>query len=535
MSTISRRAFLRHAAALGSLGTAAPLGLSLSALGHASAQASQTDYKALVCIFMYGGNDAYNTVLATDDDSWRHYVAQRDLTSRGGSGAGTSIALLRPGTAPDLSAALATPARLGGALALSASSRAAHAGRRFALNPLLRDVQQLYESGRVAVLAGVGPLQQPLTKAQYEAGTTPRPAKLFSHNDQQSTWQSFSPEGADAGWGGRMGDLLMAGNAAGHTGDLATLIKRSFTCVAPGTSGVWLSGEHVRPLQIGLASILGLGWDGAMLNSTALQQAMAEMMGSSPAANVFSADHQQVVQRALAAESVMRSRLPAISSLSSATTPWATPGQGNPWADAMLTYRSPIDEQPRINDLAMQLQMVARMIEANRSGNLGIRRQVFMVALNGFDNHDAHNAQHNDRMAALNHGLAYFDRVLSQMPGGDMRSQVTTFTASEFGRSLTNNGDGTDHGWGAHHLIMGGAVRGREVYGAYPQLATNDGSGRFDSPDLIQNGIMLPTTSVEQYAFTLGRWLGVSDGDLRMILPNLAAFNSSSHDLGFMG
>jgi uncharacterized protein (DUF1501 family) len=138
-------------------------------------------------------------------------------------------------------------------------------------------------------------------------------------------------------------------------------------------------------------------------------------------------------------------------------------------------------------------------------------------------------------MAQLNHALAYFDTVMANMPAGDMREQVTTFTASDFGRTFTNNGDGTDHGWGSHHFIMGGAVQGGHVYGTLPQYATADAQGTFDSPDMLDNGSMLPSTSVDQYAYTLGRWMDVSSSDLLNILPNLKNFDANKHNLGFMG
>ena len=529
---LSRRAFLRHASALGSLGAAAPMGLTLSTLGAASAQAAQSDYKALVCIFLQGGNDAFNTVLATDADSWTHYNNQRDPAARGG--AGTSIALKSAGTAVNLQSALGTPARLGGVLPISHSGRVVHAQRQFALHPQLAGVQSLYASGRAAVLANVGPLSRPLSKAEYLAGLVARPAKLFSHNDQQSAWQSFSPEGADHGWGGRMGDLLMSGNATG-LGAAATLAQKSFTCVTPGSAGIWLSGRQVQALQVGSTAILGVGSNGAVLGSTALKAAMTGMLTTSaPSNNLFAQDYQDIAQRGLAVESLLGPVLPALTSASSSTTPWSTPGITNPTQDPKMSYVSPITGQVKYNNLAVQLQMVARLIDANRAGQLGMKRQVFMVSLGGFDTHASQNAEHAERMAQLNHALVYFDQVLSQMPGGDMRQQVTTFTASEFGRTLTSNGDGTDHGWGSHHFIMGGAVNGSEVYGTFPQLATADGSNQFNSPDLITNGAMLPTTSVDQYAYTLGRWMGVSDSDLRGILPNLGAFNSSVHNLGFL-
>jgi uncharacterized protein (DUF1501 family) len=138
-------------------------------------------------------------------------------------------------------------------------------------------------------------------------------------------------------------------------------------------------------------------------------------------------------------------------------------------------------------------------------------------------------------MAQLDHALSYFDSVLGSMPGGDLRHQVTTFTGSDFGRTFTNNGDGTDHGWGAHHVVMGGAVQGGEVYGTFPRFSTADAKGVFSSPDQLGNGVLLPTTSVDQLAYTLGRWMGVSEGNLKDILPNLSQFDSSVHNLGFMG
>lgn len=531
MSTnASRRAFLRHAAALGSLGAAAPLGVSLSLLGQASALASQSDYKALVCVFLAGGNDAFNMVLATDSDSWPHYVDQRDPTLRGTDSSGTSIALLSPGIAGDPLAAAGTPARLGGVLPIDHSGRATHASRQFALHPLLADVQNLHQAGRGAVLANVGPLKRPLTKTEYFGEVAPRPAKLFSHNDQQSTWQSFSPEGADYGWGGRMGDLLMASNATG-LGASSALAQRSFTCVSPGSSGIWLAGAQVQALQVGTTGLLDLGNWGTVLDSTSLRTAMAEMMTSSASDNLFASDYQAIVQRGMDIQGLIGPILPPLSA-SNGSTPWSSTASW--WVDPILYYTSPVSGAARFNQLALQLQMVARLIDANRTGNLGMKRQVFMVSLGGFDTHSLQNQEHSERMAQLNHALAYFDRVLGQMPGGDMRSQVTTFTASEFGRNLANNGDGTDHGWGSHHLIMGGAVNGREVYGTYPQLATGNASNEYDSPDLLQNGAMLPSTSVDQYAYTLGKWMGLSAGDLAGILPNLGNFDSSTHDLGFM-
>ncbi|RZI85185.1 MAG: DUF1501 domain-containing protein [Rubrivivax sp.] len=527
MSSSSRRAFLRHAIGFSSLGAAGSLGLSLATLGKASAQ-SAGGYQALVCVFLYGGNDAYNTVLATDSASWGHYRSHRDPRSRVASDTSTSIALLGPGTPANLSAEAGTPERLGGVLPIAHSGRAANAGRQFALHPSLTRLQGLYQERRLAVLANVGPLIQPTTKANYASSSFAKPAKLFSHNDQYSTWQSFSPEGAGAGWGGRMGDLLMSQNGLSSQGERRGIVQNSFTCLTPGGSSIWLSGHAVTPYQSGNTAVASLGSNGKLFESAAAQAAVMAVMNDATDTNLFAQAHQQVVARALKAQDLIAPGFPA-----QAQSPWGTPGKDT-WTDPLLKYTG-IDGQAKTNQLAIQLQMVARMIDVNRTAGLGAQRQVFMVSLGGFDSHDNQNQDHADRMLQLNHALAYFDTVLGRMPAGDMRSQVTTFTASDFGRSFTNNGDGTDHGWGGHHLIMGGAVQGGEVYGTFPQYSTADGNGVFSSPDQIANGVMLPTTSVDQYAYTLGKWMGVSPTDLAGILPNLNNFNASAHNLGFMG
>jgi uncharacterized protein (DUF1501 family) len=534
MSAISRRAFLRKAAAFSSLGAAGPLGLNLAAMGQASAQSASPGYQALVCLFMSGGNDAFNTVLATDSPSWTHYVNHRNPHSRDANDTSTSIALMPPGTTADTGAAVGSPERLGGVLSISHSGRPANAGRQFALHPSLTQLQQVYQSGRLAVVANVGPLLAPTSKAQFAQSSFAKPAKLFSHNDQQSTWLSFAPEGASVGWGGRMGDLLMSSNgssSASTANELAqkSVVQRSFTCIAPGASSIWLAGQDVQQYQVGLADIPGLGSNGRIFNDPKVFEGVQAVMNTvDPSSNLLAQDHQSVVDRALKAHDVIGGALPVWGQ-----APWGTNGT-QPWNDPLMMYTS-VDGSTKLNQLAIQLQMVARLIDANRRGSLGIQKQVFMVNMGGFDTHATQNQDHAERMLQLNHALGYFDTVLGNMPAGNMRSQVTTFTASDFGRSFTNNGDGTDHGWGSHHLVMGGAVQGGEVYGTFPQYSTADTNGVFSSPDQLTNGVLLPTTSVDQYAYTLGKWMGVSASDLATILPNLGSFNASTHNVGFMG
>lgn len=194
---------------------------------------------------------------------------------------------------------------------------------------------------------------------------------------------------------------------------------------------------------------------------------------------------------------------------------------------AIPTYTNPVLGVAQDNLLADQLNTVARIIAAAPS--LGVRRQVFFVSLGNFDTHDIQNTLEPNNLAQVAQGMAYFDLVLSNVGGVDLRPSVTTFTMSDFSRTFTSNGAGTDHGWGGHHFIMGGAVKGGDMYGQYPTLGV-DLAG-FTNPDMAGNN-MVPTTSVDQYAATLGRWFGVADGDLHTIFPNL--MNYSTPYLGFI-
>jgi uncharacterized protein (DUF1501 family) len=189
---------------------------------------------------------------------------------------------------------------------------------------------------------------------------------------------------------------------------------------------------------------------------------------------------------------------------------------------------NPITRANETNSLAVQLQSVAKVIASNAA--LGTKKQVFFVSMGGFDNHDVQNTSQSPLMARLAHALAYFDGVLANINGTDYRNAVTTFTASDFSRTYTTNGDGTDHAWGSHHFVMGGAVKGGSVYGQFPTVGVDQGS--FVNPDMLGN-VMVPTMSVDQYAGTMGRWFGLSDTQLNTIFPNLPNFGSQRY-LGFL-
>ena len=194
---------------------------------------------------------------------------------------------------------------------------------------------------------------------------------------------------------------------------------------------------------------------------------------------------------------------------------------------AVPTYTNPATGNTATNPLAVQLHAVARIIAA--APTLGLKRQVFFVSMGGHDSHDGQNTAQPDNLAKLASAMAYLDTVLSNMNGVDMRPQVTTFTASDFSRTLTSNGDGTDHAWGGHHFIMGGAVNGGDIYGQFPTIGVDAGS--FNNPD-VSGAAIIPTTSVDQYAATLGAWFGATPTDLATIIPRLK--NYPTANLGFV-
>jgi uncharacterized protein (DUF1501 family) len=509
MQDATRREFLRRTGALGLVGgAAAPWALNLAALAAASAQTGVADYRALVCVFLYGGNDAYNTVLATDADSWAHYTAARTQ-------APDPIALAAVGVPADRAAAAGLPARLGGVLPLAPAVNALNPGRGFALHPLLVGVRDLFAAQRLAIVPNVGPMMRPTRKEDYRNPLFPKPANLFSHNDQQSVWQALAPEGAVTGWGGRMADLLVAGGGANAV----------FTGISASGNAVWLAGRQVVQYHVSTGGAIRIaGEAGSLFGSTVAFDKMRAIMRSARSAHLMEQDHAGVVARSIDAEVLLDANLPP-----PGAAPHGTPGLAPEQPDPLLQYDNPLTGSKATNTLAQQMQIVARTISA--SLKLGVKRQVLFVSLGGFDTHDSQNRDHADLMARLGHALGYFDRTLVSL---GLSRQVTTFTASDFGRTFVSNGDGTDHGWGAHHFVMGGAVRGGDVAGVFPQFGISDGKGDFTSPHQIRNGSMLPTIAVDQYAATLGRWLGLDDGQLLDVFPNLAHFDPTTRNLGFM-
>ena len=484
----SRRRFLRTASVVsGSVGAAAaPFALNLASLSTAVAQTTG-DYKAIVCLFLYGGNDASHMVLRTDAASFNEYTRLRSVAPE-------SIALKAPGTPVDPAAPLASPERLGGVRVIAPKFTASAENNAFsyALHPSMPEVATLFAANRLAILANAGPLVQPLTRAEYVANVKPRPRALGSHNDQQSTWQALGPEGAKVGWGGHLGDLVASSNA-----------NTVFTSISVSGNAVFSAGDTVFQYQVGSAGATQIGGlSGTLFGSTTAAATLKSIVTANNS-HLFANEYGAVVKRSVDAQAAFQVAYTA--STVAAPTQVVLPS-----TNALAT-----------NSLAGQLQTVARIVGA-RAG-LGARRQVFFVSMGGFDTHDGQNRNQADLLARLSHALGYFDTALAGLAGGDMRSNVTLFTASDFGRTLTSNGDGTDHGWGAHHFVLGGAVNGGEIFGRFPQF----GQGLADSA----NNAYLPVTSVDTIGATLGKWFGASDSQLDTVFPNLGNF---TRDLGFL-
>ena len=455
-SILSRREFLKRSSAVSVVGSAAPWAVSLAAMGEAAAQ-SATDYKAIVCVFLFGGNDYGNTVIPYSTADYNVY-----------SGLRGAVALGRDTlTATALTPTTPLPNSL-----------------QYALAPGLSDLSGLFANGRLGVLLNVGNLREPTTKAQYTSKSVPLPPKLFSHNDQQSMWQSSKPEGALNGWGGRMGDLFAAGNG-----------KSTFTCISVTGNTVYLSGQSAVQYQVSTnGSVPVNGIKNALFGSAAASLTLKNLI-SATSSDLFANEHAKVAARSISANEDITAAL-------ATTTPLTTVFPAN-------------------NSLGNQLKMVARLIQARNT--LAAKRQVFFVSLGGFDNHDTLLTNHPGLMTSVGQALAAFNSALLEIPGLD--GKITTFTASDFGRTITSNGNGSDHGWGSHHFVMGGAVKGNEFYGKAPVLANG-------GPDDVGQGRLLPTTSVDQFAATLATWFGVSDADRATVLPQIDKFTVK--DLGFL-
>jgi uncharacterized protein (DUF1501 family) len=498
VSVITRREFLRRAACA-AVGTAAMTSAirDLRFMNAAVAQSNITDYKALVCIFLAGGNDSNNMVMPTTTSEYSNYSAIR-----------TPV--------------LAIPQS--NLLSLKKSDGTDYMdadGHTFGLHPACPELQQLFKDGKLAVLMNAGTLVMPITRAQYQSGGQ-RPPQLFSHADQVTQWQTSVPDQpALTGWGGRCADLLNSVNP--NAG-----ISLSVSLAGANTFEV---GNIVSQYAVSTSGAISLnGVSGARL------AALTNLLGL-PYTNMQAQAYASVAEHSINTGALLNNAIANSSSANFFTNLFpakiTTPNLGS-------TFTS---------TLSAQLKMVARLIEAGSraagspDNGFGMKRQIFFCQVGGYDLHSGQTSYstttpgnviigaHANLLAELSQSLMVFQQAMEQL---GLQDSVTAFTSSDFGRTFPSNGQGSDHGWGSHHLIVGGSgaskpatrsVLGGQTYGKFPTLTVN-------GPDDTNTGRWIPTTAIDQYFATIASWFGVDSSNLGTVFPNIGRF--ATPNLGFM-
>lgn len=450
--TLSRRGLLRFGA---QAGVATGLSTTLGGLQRALAASDTGGYKALICVFLYGGNDSYNWLVPRGQSDYDLYAQVRQ-----------NLALARDDLLP------LTPLNTG--------------GREYGLHPSCTALASLFQSGKAAFIANAGTLIQPTSATQFRNESVPLPPQPFSHSDQQSQVMTAVPQAnAPYGWGGRVADLL---DSEGYNQRLAINISLN-------GNNIFQSGSRTvfYNLSTNGAPELNLYRDIYYREGKRRELFLRLLSQAQASPNRLRKEFGATVQRSYEQAEFINTAVEAAPALST--------------------------EFPQ-NYLGAQLRMATRMIQARSA--LGVQRQVFFIGAGGWDFHDNQLNDQAARLGELSESLGALQRALAEIGA---ESQVTTFTASDFGRTLTSNGDGSDHGWGGHSLVLGGSVLGQRVYGRYPDLT-------LDGPDDGGSGRIIPGTSTDQVAATLASWFGVGSSDLDLVFPNLCNF--SQRNLGFM-
>lgn len=451
--SLSRRHFLTKAASI-AVGSSAFYATSAQFQLANALAAPDADYKALVCIFLFGGNDAFNMLVPRGDAEYNAYKATRQ-----------TLAIDQND--------------------LLAISPASNIGMSLGLHPAMAKVQTLFANQKLGFVANVGALVEPVSKATYANHSAAIPPQLFSHNDQQTFLQSLQSTIKRNGWVGRAADIM---------GGVNTNQNLSMNISLSG-SNIWQSGNIVTPYSIDAAGIKEIGnfntrsTDARELTRVQVYKALLAQQQNNLLQNEFA---------------------------KAQTHAWDLAGEVKIALDAQPPLTTVF---PTNNPLAANLNMVAKMIAAR--GALNVSRQTYFIGMGDFDTHGDQLRRHVTLLTQLSEGLEAFYNATVELGIAD---KVTTFTTSDFGRTLTSNGDGTDHGWGSHQLIMGDAIKGGDIYGTMPELVIG---GNNDAGE----GRIIPTISMDQYAATLATWYGVPAGNYSTIFPNLHNFDSA--DLGF--
>jgi uncharacterized protein (DUF1501 family) len=518
-SVTTRRKFIRQAACA-ALGTAALTNTirDLRFINAAMAQTGIADYKALVCVFLNGGNDSNNLFIPTIASEYASYATIRT----------PSLAI------PNVDGSNATT------LALSPTNSDGH---NYGIHPACKELQMMFNgtpmpvngntnSGKLAALFNTGTLVYPLTKAQYNNNSVAKPSQLFSHSDQITQWQTSIPDRPPStGWGGRCADLLDTVNPRNGN---AAVLSLAISLAGANTFEV---GGVFQQYSVNTGGVVSMNTFNPA--ASARQTAFQSILGIDEIqSNMLLQNYALALDHAIATGTGLSASLansPLLASYFNVTANFpniVVPNSGNTFGSSLMS----------------QLKMVARIIDAGyrsvAQGGLAMKRQIFFVQVGGYDTHTAQtnnagSTTPNDSQviigsqanlfAELSQSLNAFQcamhKIGVQYGDANFENRVTAFTNSDFGRTFPSNLLGSDHGWGSHHLIMGGAVNGQKTYGKWPTLAVG-------GPDDTSTGRWIPTTSVDQFAATLAKWFGVDASNMSTVFPNLGRFSVS--DLLFM-
>jgi uncharacterized protein (DUF1501 family) len=464
-NTLSRRDFLRLSCC-SATGAALATGMGRFGLVNAYAQTSGP-YQALVCIFLFGGNDGNNMLIPFDTTGYTAYSTARGTAGVNG-GLGLPQASLLPINAGPTSQIYSA----------------------FSLHPSMPGIQNLYNSGKVAFVANMGTLVTPTTKTQYQGHSVTIPSSLFSHSDQQNQAQTAAANSlGTSGWAGRVADKL---NPTLNAGAQLPMI------MSLAGSNIFATGLTTRPTTVTPTnpgfSNLDTTRSSIMQNLLTLDSGVSLVQAASAITGFAFADVNHLTQALQGAPGI------------------ATPVPPN-------------------NGLASQLKQVAQVIQVRN--NLNISRQIFFCSAGGYDTHNFQLTDQGTLLSQLSAAMSFFYQATQELGVG---SQVTTFTLSDFGRTLQpSSGAGTDHAWGNHQMVMGDAVHGGNIYGTFPSLVVG-GPDDVNNANAGARGRWLPSTSLDQYAATLASWFGVAPSDLTggpgTVFPDLANF--SVKNLGFV-